>query len=83
MNLTPETWAMNDKAAVITKTSKGYEIDFYDDEQQSNFVAKCVYYNKSIFYVRDAAENWITDIFKIEDLKRHEKRTINNSVTQR
>lgn len=68
-----EAWILNNKSAIIQKSSQGYEINFYNDEHQKSFVARCSYSNKSIYYVRDAAENWINNIFKIKDVKRHEK----------
>lgn len=44
-----------------------YSIDFIIDGEIKKTIP---YARKNLMYVRDAAENFVTDVFKIEDLMR-------------
>lgn len=54
--------------AEIFESEKGYSINFYQDAKK---VGMITYFDKSIHFVRDAAENFVCGIFRIDDVRRY------------
>ena len=52
------------KKAIVSKDNKGYEIDFYENEE---YVHSVYYTDKSLHYVEDAAENYVQGFTNIKD----------------
>jgi hypothetical protein len=56
-----EEYSNNNKKAVVIETDPGrYAIDFYLDNKYTHSM---LFTSKSLYYVKDAAENYTLDIF--------------------
>ena len=57
----------NNKRANVVKMTNHYLVSYFvNDECIGN-----IRYDKSLNYAEDAAENFVMDIFKVEDVKKH------------
>ena len=61
------------KVAEIFLQKEHFVVRFMCDNQ---FLGEIEYVNKSIHYVKDAAENFVIGIFKSEDVKRYSREVI-------
>jgi len=57
----------NNKRANVVKMSDHYMVSYFVDDTCIGNIK----YNKSLKYVEDAAENFVMDIFKVDDVKKY------------
>jgi esterase/lipase superfamily enzyme len=57
----------NNKRANVVKMSDHYMVSYFVDDACIGNIK----YNKSLKYVEDAAENFVMDIFKVDDVKKY------------
>jgi hypothetical protein len=60
----------NNRSAQIEVVSELFEVHFYD---AGSYMGTIEYPDKSIYYVQDAANNWINHIMDVETVKRHKR----------
>lgn len=61
-------WELDNKKARVMKRNDQFEVDFFKDELQ---VGTINYADKSLRYVEDAAENWVTGVMTQDTLNKY------------
>lgn len=61
-------WERDEKRARVMKRNNRFEIDFFEKEEQ---VGTIEYGDKSLRFVEDAAENWVTGIMTVDTINKY------------
>ena len=69
-NTVVDTFEKSNRQAVILERTDGLEIDF---RENGEFLGTIPYHDKSIYYVQDAAYNFIEGILTLETINYYKK----------
>jgi|TARA_R110002050_G_scaffold266391_2_gene407791 hypothetical protein len=61
-------YQVGNKTARVMKRNDQFEVDFFDNNEQMGTIN---YADKSLHFVEDAAENWVTGVMSTDTLNKY------------